>query len=152
MLIQESKLYGQSRGSCVDALTTTTSSGGRDSIRDSAAGSHSPKLGRSSIHTSPISGVSANPAGVVLLSQRPLDSSLPVHKMGPADGSSGDLSSGPASLGSGDEGSGASMGSQTSLSHMHPPADRTKRSHMWQTAPVVDWTKEQDIIIFSAFI
>lgn len=59
------------------------------------------------------------------------------------DGSSGDLSSGPASLGSGDEGSGASLGSQSSLSLSHPPTERSKRSHMWQTTPVVDWSKEQ---------
>ncbi|XP_042203284.1 uncharacterized protein LOC121853307 isoform X17 [Homarus americanus] len=118
--------------------------GGRESMRDSNAGSQSPRLGRSSIHASPVSGVSANPSGVVLLSQRPLDSSIPTHKLGPGvDGSSGDLSSGPASLGSGDEGSGASLGSQSSLSLTQPPTERTKRSHMWQTAPVVDWTKEQ---------
>ncbi|KAG7156820.1 Neurabin-1-like [Homarus americanus] len=126
--------------------------GGRESMRDSNAGSQSPRLGRSSIHASPVSGVSANPSGVVLLSQRPLDSSIPTHKLGPVvtqlnmpgvDGSSGDLSSGPASLGSGDEGSGASLGSQSSLSLTQPPTERTKRSHMWQTAPVVDWTKEQ---------
>ncbi|XP_064099799.1 uncharacterized protein LOC135210852 isoform X4 [Macrobrachium nipponense] len=118
--------------------------GGRDSIRDSNTGSQSPKLGRSSIHASPLSGVSPNPSGVVLLSQRPIDSSLPIQKLVPGvDGSSGDISSGPASLGSGDEGSGASLGSQTSLSHMHMPADRSKRAHMWQTAPVIDWTKEQ---------
>ncbi|XP_066987190.1 uncharacterized protein [Macrobrachium rosenbergii] len=118
--------------------------GGRDSIRDSNTGSQSPKLGRSSIHASPLSGVSPNPSGVVLLSQRPIDSSLPIQKLVPGvDGSSGDISSGPASLGSGDEGSGASLGSQTSLSHTHMPADRSKRAHMWQTAPVIDWTKEQ---------
>nr|XP_053627329.1 uncharacterized protein LOC128684956 isoform X1 [Cherax quadricarinatus] len=118
------------------------SPGGRESVRDSSGGS--PRLGRSSIHASPLSGVSANPSGVVLLSQKPLDSSLPAHKLGPGvDGSSGDLSSGPASLGSGDEGSGASLGSQSSLSLTQPPTERTKRSHMWQTAPVVDWTKEQ---------
>ncbi|XP_069165706.1 serine-rich adhesin for platelets isoform X4 [Procambarus clarkii] len=118
------------------------SPGGRESLRDSSGGS--PRLGRSSIHTSPLGGVSANPSGVVLLSQRPLDSSLPTHKLAPGvDGSSGDLSSGPASLGSGDEGSGASLGSQSSLSLTQPPTERTKRSHMWQTAPVVDWTKEQ---------
>lgn len=118
---------------------------GRDALRETNAGSQSPKLGRSSIHASPMSGVSANPSGVVLLSQRPIDPSLPVQKLGPGvDGSSGDLSSsGPASLGSGDEGSGASLGSQTSLSHSHIPSDRSKRSHMWQTAPVIDWTKEQ---------
>lgn len=63
-------------------------------------------------------------------------------------GSSGDLSSGPASLGSGDEGSGASLGgSQTSLT----PPDRSRRAHMWQTAPVVDWTKEQVEMIFYFF-
>ncbi|XP_071544361.1 uncharacterized protein Spn isoform X19 [Panulirus ornatus] len=120
------------------------STGGRESVRDSNAGSQSPRIGRGSLHASPGSGVSASPSGVVLLSQRPLDSSLPAHKLAPGvDGSSGDLSSGPASLGSGDEGSGASLGSQSSLSHTHPPTERTKRSHMWQTAPVVDWTKEQ---------
>ncbi|XP_047481473.1 sterile alpha motif domain-containing protein 14-like, partial [Penaeus chinensis] len=117
---------------------------GRESQRESNTGSGSPRLGRSNIHSSSVSSVSSSPSGVVLLSQRPLDPSLPTHKVGPGvDGSSGDLSSGPASLGSGDEGSGASLGSQSSLSLSHPPTERSKRSHMWQTTPVVDWSKEQ---------
>ncbi|XP_063612256.1 neurabin-1-like isoform X2 [Penaeus indicus] len=117
---------------------------GRESQRESNTGSGSPRLGRSNIHSSSVSSVSSSPSGVVLLSQRPLDPSLPAHKVGPGvDGSSGDLSSGPASLGSGDEGSGASLGSQSSLSLSHPPTERSKRSHMWQTTPVVDWSKEQ---------
>ncbi|KAK4323483.1 hypothetical protein Pmani_005798 [Petrolisthes manimaculis] len=119
----------------------------RDGIREGGTGGAppSPKAPRSTPtaphHPSPVA-VSPNPSGVVLLSQRPLDSS---HKLAPGmgeggGGSSGDLSSGPASLGSGDEGSGASLGgSQTSLT----PPDRSRRAHMWQTAPVVDWTKEQ---------
>ncbi|XP_068231055.1 LOW QUALITY PROTEIN: uncharacterized protein [Palaemon carinicauda] len=137
-IVQQVNSPNRSQQSAVYSL------GGRDSIRDSNTGSLSPKLGRSSIHASPLSGVSPNPSGVVLLSQRPIDSSLPIQKLLPGvDGSSGDLSSGPASLGSGDEGSGASLGSQTSLSHTHIPGERSKRSHMWQTAPVIDWTKEQ---------
>lgn len=118
----------------------------RESHREvPSGGSQSPKLGRAS----PGASVSPNPAGgVVLLSQRSLDSSsTPSHKGSTGvDASSGELSSGPASLGSGDEGSGASLGSQTSLTHPQPPPPtehRSKRSHMWQTAPVVDWTKEQ---------
>ncbi|KAK8752254.1 hypothetical protein OTU49_017466 [Cherax quadricarinatus] len=63
------------------------SPGGRESVRDSSGGS--PRLGRSSIHASPLSGVSANPSGVVLLSQKPLDSSLPAHKLGPGESMAG---------------------------------------------------------------
>ncbi|CAL4078958.1 unnamed protein product, partial [Meganyctiphanes norvegica] len=109
--------------------------------RESTTSPGSPRLGRSVAHGN--IGVSANPAGVVLLSQRPLDQQQK-NISGVDVGSGGELSSGPGSLGSGDEGSGASLGSQSSLCYPpQPTTERSKKSHMWQTAPVTDWTKEQ---------
>jgi len=108
--------------------------------RESTTSPGSPRQGRSMVHGG--SGVSVNPSGIVLLSQRPLDQQQKMAS-GVDVGSGGELSSGPGSLGSGDEGSGASLGSQSSLCYPQPTTERSKKSHMWQTAPVTDWTKEQ---------